>query len=160
MNKYLLPYFKGITECSTGLDTSCGMPISGGGINYRLNNSTGMSVFAFKDVTDGVYLSIIISTNINKGDKGISGKDWFYFDVTDKGILPTGWKEGLTRNDIINGYFVTSYEASTRDEPTEIYYACKKGEDEMSDTIEVYNRYACTALLMHDNWQIKEDYPW
>ena len=92
--------------------------------------------------------------------EAVAGKDWFYFDVTDKGVIPSGWKEGLTREDVINGFYQSSYKLSSREEPTEVYYACKKGEDEMSDVKEVYNRYACTILLMLDNWEIKDDYPW
>ena len=159
MEEKILPYLKGVTECSTGIEYSCGMPVSGAGINYKLNNGTGMSVLAYKRES-GNTLNVIISTNLNKGDKAVAGKDWFYFDVTDKGVIPSGWKEGLTREDVINGFYQDSYKLSSREEPTEVYYACKKGEDEMSDVKEVYNRYACTILLMLDNWEIKDDYPW
>ena len=134
LEKYITPYFSGITECSTGLKDDCGIPVSGLGINYKLNNGTGISLR--HSIEKKMY--IIISTNLNKKKGFIRGKNVFYFIVTEDGkVLPYGWCSGVTREEILND--------GLRDGPNN--YACRKEKRDLGEGIYDLNRHGCTLLL-------------
>lgn len=148
MEKYIIPYFTDLTECSTGgNDKKCGMPAGGNGINYVEDNGIGQSYMVDSQTNQ---LSIIVSGNITRKSY-VAGKDWFHFIVNTQGkVQPYGWYAGIKRSDITTGY--------TFNDPsgTPIHIACNN-----SDTDDILsNRYACTALLVYDNWSFKDDYPW
>ena len=74
----------------------------------------------------------------------------FYLYKKDSKLLPIAEVLDLTREDILNGKEVEIHGAN-------FYMACKKSKSDDNDT---YYRHGCTYLLMMDNWQIKDDYPW
>lgn len=155
LGKYILPYYKNYRECSTGIEYSCGSPVSIAGINYTLGNGIGLSFL--RDFNEK-KIFVNISLNINKGEDILLGRDAFYFEVKDGKVLPAGWYDGITREAILNGGIVPPWD-------TEINYifACEKlpkDEDDLEEDIIYEYRHGCTALLMLDNWEFKDDYPW
>ena len=147
IEKYIMPYYKGLTLCSEGLDDKCGNPMSEAGANYLTMNGTTLS-FLYRPT--GIY--VIIDVN-NKSNPNRIGYDAFYFKTNEKyELLPFGWYNGLTREQIKKGYKIPEYEENTD------IYSCKKSASE--DTPNELNRHACTALLYLDNWEFKKDYPW
>ena len=156
LEKYILPYYKNITECSTGKDYSCGYPVSAAGVNYQLDNGLGLSFL--KDFSKKtIYINISLSTN--KGENTLLGRDAFYFEVADGKVFPAGWYNGITREAILNDSFVPPWDTG---EITYIF-ACKKlpkDEEDLEENIIYEYRHGCTALLFLDNWEFKDDYPW
>ena len=144
MQKYLLPYFRNINEYSTGSDISItGLGISWAGINYVYNGTTAFSIAVFPSEPRIIFFTVAPNTKKLKKEGYIPGKTYFYFQINNGKIIPFGYMEGKSREDIINGY--------TYDYGTNI--ACNKSGVP-------YSRYSCTFLLMFDGWQIKDDYPW
>lgn len=136
-----MPYYKGLTLCSEGLDYKCGVAVSSKGANYLTINGTLLS-FLYRP--DKIFL--IIDVN-NKKKPNIIGFDTFYFMTNDKyELLPFGWYDGITRDDIKKGYKFNLNGTTSN-------LLCKKDNQNR-------NRYACTALLYLDNWEFKKDYPW
>jgi len=154
LSRYILPYFKGLTECSTGVDDTCGMQsVSTAGVNYRLNNGVGIS-FLVDVAVSKIYF--IVNLKFNK-ENLISGKDWFYFEISNGRVQPFGWYDGITREDILNGLVYTDPISGNK----WLELCSEKGLDELPEEyVAQDSRYGCTALLLLDNWQIKEDYPW
>lgn len=145
IEKYIMPYYKGLTLCSEGLDIDkkCGTCVSSAGANYLTFNGTSLSF-----VTKPPKLYVIIDTN-NKNKPNKIGYDAFYFTTNDKYELhPSGWFNGITRNVIKQGYTLDGYS-----------YSCKKNKNDPNDSKDLY-RHACTSLLFIDNWEFKKDYPW
>ena len=159
MAKYILPYYKNYKECSTGLDYSCGIPISAGGINYLVNNGLGLSFL--RDHTNK-SIPMIISVNVNKGEAALLGRDSFYFQIRNGKVLPEGWYDGITRDVILgNGYVGAVDTSNPESPPINLIYSCKKAPDKNPpDGASDEYRHACTALLVLDNWEFKDDYPW
>lgn len=155
MAKYILPYYKNYKECSTGKDYSCGLPVSAAGINYLLGNGLGLS-FLNEFKSKRIFVNISLSTN--KGENILLGRDCFYFEVKDGKVVPAGWYDGITREAILNDGFVPSWDSEYN-----YIFACKKlpkDEDDLEEDIIYEYRHGCTALLMLDNWEFKDDYPW
>ncbi len=145
VEKYIMPYYKGLTLCSEGLDYKCGVAVSGDGANYLTINGTSLS-FLYRP--DKIFL--IIDVN-NKEKPNIIGSDAFYFMTNDKyELLPFGWYDGITRDDIKKGYKFNL-------NGTTYNLLCKKDN---KDNQNPEYRHACTALLYLDNWEFKKDYPW
>jgi len=151
LNKYLVPYFSGIRECSVGINYECGVPMSKSGINYELNNGNYLSCVS--KAADKQILCV--STVNNKGEKSVSGKDWFYFAIANNRVTPYGWYDGITREDVIAGVDVPTVDIK-------FLVACRNNKSEdLSDEYYLEDeRAGCTALLMLDNWEFKDDYPW
>ncbi len=139
--QYFNPYLKSLHFCSTGIDYTCGRPVSNDAYNYVLANGSSLSIVVKNDRTIFIMIDVNGATKPNE-----IGKDAFYFDnVNYLGkILPAGWIKGLTREQILSGY--TSF--------GNYPFYCKSGNDENQ------NRHGCTALLMLDGWEFKDDYPW
>lgn len=145
VEKYIMPYYKGLTLCSEGLDYKCGVAVSSKGANYLTINGTLLS-FLYRP--NKIFL--IIDVN-NKKKPNIIGYDTFYFITNDKyELLPFGWYDGITRDDIKKGYKFNL-------DGTTYNLLCKK--DNKDNQNRDY-RHACTALLYLDNWEFKKDYPW
>lgn len=97
---YIAPYIKELRECSSGLDYSCTYPVSMDGVNYLINNGDGISILVCKNSDIAGYGNVVFllyDIHPNKGEKGISGKDYFYFVIHDGKLLPFGYTLGLTR---------------------------------------------------------------
>ena len=144
VEEYIKPYFNGLKECSVGNDDSCGVPVSYTGVNYILPNGTGLSMV----IHPVGKFYVIVDTN-GKGQPNTLGHDLFNFSAnnTNKNLLPYGWKENLTKEDIVNGY--------TDDLGN--FISCKKTKGDNENEL---HRHGCTALLMLNNWEIDKDYPW
>lgn len=147
VEKYIMPYYKGLTLCSEGLDKvnhKCGASLSFQGANYLTLNGTEIA-FLYRP-NDGIYVII----DVNNGAKPNKlGYDAFYFKTNENFELrPFGWYNGITREAILNGYTYNNYGADYTLE-------CRKMKNENDNY-----RHACTALLVLDNWEFKKDYPW
>ena len=68
-----------------------------------------------------------------------------YYIAKDNKILPFGWREWITRDDLLGAGVPYNHGE------TMAYKSIADGEG--------LNRYGCTALLMLDDWEIKDDYP-
>ena len=148
IEKYIMPYYKGLTLCSVGLDTKCGVAMSGAGANYLTMNGTTLS-FLYRPT--GIYVMIDVN---NKSKPNVIGHDAFYFKTNEKyELLPFAWYNGLTREQIKKGYEIENYDNRNNE-----IYSCKKSQSE--NTPNELHRHACTALLYMDNWEFKKDYPW
>ena len=136
MEKYLEPYFKGMTLC-TNLE-KCPTGITSDNADRRYFLSNGIQVDFYR-----AYGNILILIDID-GPKGKNtlGYDWFYFNYNKdlNKIMPHGWFEGITKDDIING---------KNDAPR-----CTM------DKSLIYYRHGCTALLMLMGWEMTNEYPW
>ena len=149
VEKYIMPYYKGLTLCSTGNDNKCGMSVSGHGANYITLNGTEIAIKASPSDSLNILLYIIIDIN-GKKKPNLIGYDAFYFTINENNnyeLRPYGWFNGITRETIKEGY---SYNGNT--------VACKKLPDKENPKMSY--RHGCTSLLMLDNWEIKNDYPW
>lgn len=160
--KYILPYYKNYQECGTGGDYTCGMPVSRNGVNYFMDSGVGLSfVPNFKNKK--VYVTVSVNNIGSENIKG--GRDWFYFSIGEGKVQPTGWYNGITRDVILGDGFI-AHEFDKVDSEgqvvTQYNLACKTtARDEMEGgNIEDEYRTGCTALLMLDNWEFKDDYPW
>ncbi len=85
-----------------------------------------------------------------KKTEKIMGRNTFYFSTNNyrKSVLPSGWIENLTREMVLSGYNTSGYT-----------YSCKKVKTN-DDDMYTDHRHGCTALLMIDGWEFKNDYPW
>ena len=143
VDTYIAPYYSSLKLCSTGngnKKNTCGAVVSNGGANYTTANGTGIS-FVISANTPKV--PTIVDTNGGKGPN-IIGTDYFYFSITDGKVLPAGWYDGITREDILNGY----------------NYSCKKTSVDKNNPDMYTLRHGCTALLLIDGWEFKDDYPY
>jgi len=133
---YFKPYLMNAKFCNDGTgDGSCGMTVSGTGVNYMLNNGVGLSMVLKSSGVKMVY--ILIDVN-NAKKPNVMGKDVFYFTLSPTtGLIPYDYVKGMTRDQAIS-------------DPT---FGCVKSGV-------TYPRYLCTALLMIDSWQMRSDYPW
>ena len=139
MEQYIEPYFKGMKLCSKDI---CQSGISSNDRRYLLNNGTEIDFY-----TNYGYLHFMVDVNNIKG-KNTMGYDKFYFCSGNSlnRLLPFGWYEGVTRNNIFTGYNFNDGGSNHK-----IYCKASSG---------TYDRHACTLLLMMDGWEFKDDYPW
>ncbi len=144
VNRYIMPYYKGLTLCSEGSSTKCGVPMSKYGANYLTLNGTELS---FRPEPDKIYILIDIN---NKAKPNKIGNDTFYFVTNEEYELrPYGWFNGITRENVLNGYSYFDNKVGR------LQVSCKNKNNSSGDY-----RAGCTALLMLDNWEFKKDYPW
>ena len=157
VEKYIRPYINNLQFCDNNSDDDtqkCGAFLSVKGKGYLLPDGTTISFVAGGDsysvdpLGNNFILTVII--DINAGQKPNKlGYDAFYFQLNKDGFGPWGFnqKEHFSRDDILTGY--TNAE--------NLFISCRKsGIDENDD----FYRHGCTLLLMLDNWEFKEDYPW
>lgn len=148
INRYILPYSKHLSECSQRIDYKCGMPISNAGITYISSGGYSLSMLSYSSSKRIlVMVTINPSTNMKQSDLSI-GRNAFYFQMRDGKFLPTGWQDGLTRDQIKSGW--------TTDDAYRSYFSCKSTQNNSRD----YNKHGCTALLFFDKFEFKDDYPW
>lgn len=152
IENYIIKYYKGVTRLENGKNPDgWNGVISKTAINFVSANGT---IFSMKATGNDKRLVLLIDTNGFKRPNKM-GTDMFYFEVYGKNgkLIPFGWKDGLTREMILDGY----------QEPKNpsIILACKPPSEETDNSeIKIYTRYACTSLLMLDGWEFKKDYPW
>ena len=137
MKKYLEPYFKGMTLCTNLEKCPTGITSTNTDRRYFLSNGTQIDFTIYHNNT----VMILIDIDGPKG-KNTMGYDWFYFNYNRdlNRIMPYGWFEGITKDDIING---------KNDAPR-----CT-----MDKSLDYY-RHGCTALLMLLGWEMTNEYPW
>lgn len=147
IEKYIMPYYKGLTLCSEGVTYKCGYPVSYDGANYLTLNGTQISFV----VSQTEILYVIIDIN-GKEKPNILGNDSFYFEINEVDskyeLRPSGWHNGITKEKIKEGF---------KDNKGYIY-TCKKIQNKENPN--ELHRHGCTAWLMIDNWEFKNDYPW
>ena len=105
-----------------------------------LNNG---QIIVFSNYKGGNYKAFCADINGYK-NPNIVGKDFFCFTIQyPNGVVPYGYKNAFSystfgetydRNMLLNGS----------------YQSCNKAK----------NGLWCTALIVNDGWQIKDDYPW
>ena len=142
VNRYITPYYKGVTMLQDG-SVPGWTTISTTGINFISSNGT---IFSGKPNNSKAFYVLIDVNGFKKPNK--MGTDIFYFATSTGKLMPDGWEDGLTREMILNGY---SHEGHI--------YTCKTAKSE-SDDATLQARHACTSLLMIDGWEFKKDYPW
>ena len=143
VNRYITPYYKGVTMLQDGM-ISGWSGISVTGINFISSNGT---IFSGKPNSTNAFYVLIDVNGFKKPNK--MGTDIFYFATSTGKLMPDGWEDGLTREMILNGY---SHNGGST-------YTCKTAKSE-SDDATLQARHACTSLLMIDGWEFKKDYPW
>ena len=160
LNYFIVPYFNNAVLCGIGNSTNsnttekCGFSVSSSAHTYRLQNGTIVSMVphssfdAFERVSNPYILALTIDVNgVNKPNK--LGTDIFFFVLMpDKGLVPVGY--GLSREELINGG-EWSLNGGTN------IYECKYDKTNLDDASEL-NRHGCTALLMMDGWEFRDDY--
>lgn len=136
--KYIEPYFKGMTLCTN--TAQCPTGISPGHYDRRYFLNNGTQIDFYRDGSVPFY--ILIDIDGPKG-KNTMGYDWFYFTYNKdlNKIMPCGWFEGITKENILNGSAGT--------------YRCSTDK-----SLGVYYRHGCTALLMLLDWEMTDEYPW
>lgn len=149
-NKYWVPYFQNITKYNWAQDLGyednlCWTNLNGKKIGWRVSSDESRMLFTFADGTVVFYprnttdingnpaYTKLFYVDINGSKKpNIIGRDVFVFYVVDyDNIKPYCYNN--------NADYIKNH--------------CKK-------SIAENNTNCCTAKIMYDGWQIKEDYPW
>lgn len=137
INKYLAPYMKNVTVKAGGEDSASADIILANGTIIDIwngNNENNTQVHAH------VYFT--------KKDKAVSGKNVFTYYIgygTNEYCLFKD-KKGVRPYDYTGGFQNDDIRKILRDAPT---FGCNEE-----------SRGLCAALIMHDGWQIKDDYKW
>lgn len=149
-NKYWVPYFQNITKYNWAKDLGyednfCWTNLNGRRIGWQVKSDDSRILFTLADGTVVFYprnttdsdgnpaYTRYFYVDINGSKKpNVIGKDVFIFNVVDYDNLKPYCHE---RNETV------------------INNNCKK-------SISENNTNCCTAKIMYDGWQIKEDYPW
>ena len=91
------------------------------------------------------YKAFAIDANGKKGPN-VLGKDLFAFVIQrDYGLTPLGYQSGGRGSERFGEYNRAVVKSNTQ-------YACNRNAPDAG--------YWCTALLLMDGWQFKDDYPW
>ena len=149
-DKYILPYYKNLKFCSFGRnEPNCGEVYGGNSANYITQNGTGMSFYINENYNGYKFIAVVIDIN-NSKKPNLFGNDAMTFELSDDGrLVPSGWVDGLTRDDAKNGFEnskgqTVSCESEYINENGKIIYAKRNG---------------CTPLFYLDNFEFKSDYP-
>lgn len=152
--KYILPYLKGYRYCASGKSDEavkkCGLAAFSASHTYFLSNGVAISLQPNIGRTDTV-LNLVMDVNGPKSPNRF-GYDQFQFYLYRKygNLAPINEVSELTREEILQGKQVMI-------DGNMHYAACKKSKSEDND---IYYRHGCTALLIMDGWEFKDDYPW
>ena len=152
LNKYMLPYLNSPKFCANGKSdeakAKCGAASFSVSQTYTLPNGVAISILPH---SSSIVMNIEIDVNGPK-QPNRAGYDQFQFYLLGENGKLSFIREinGFTREDILAG------KQTTIDGRTN-YVACKKSQ---TDERDIYYRSGCTALLMMDGWEIKDDYPW
>lgn len=131
--KYIEKYYKNISYCDYKT-RPCGSSVGTAGVHYITVNGTAISISS--NPSRNVVANILISLD-TRPKKYLH--NCFYFVIDKKyGVVPFGMMDNLTREDILNGYKFEQYNIG-----------CNESDIN-----------ACTALLMLDEWEFTDDYPW
>lgn len=161
LHKYYLPYFRVIKSCETDI-ADCGFAesklLNGSGNDHINNDGTayvltdGTSIL-FTNFPSKNYIVMYLDVNGMKAPNTV-GKDQFRFDL--------GFGDYVRQGLIMAGTGLTPITAETYDNFTRDIlinggdangtpgYSCNTGG----------KGYYCGGLIMHDGWEIKDDYPW
>ena len=154
LKQYILPYLKSPKFCANGMGdeakAKCGAAAFTVSQTYILTNGVAISLLPGK-LRGNILLNIVIDVNGPKSPNRM-GYDQFQFMLMEEnGKMSTvGGRYDLTREDILAGKQV-EIDKGTHS------VACKKSKTDEED---IYYRHGCTALLMLDGWEFKDDYPW
>ncbi|MBE7709801.1 MAG: type II secretion system protein [Cyanobacteria bacterium SIG32] len=158
LQKYLLPYLKSPIFCGNGYTEEtiekCGAANFNKGQTYFLANGTTLSITPTfgNNASHNIIFNMGIDVNGPK-KPNMEGTDHFQFCLYGDGrFAPFKPTLSMTREEILAGKNIDLYESGTN-----YHVACKKAKVHESDH---YYRLGCTALLMLDNWEFKDDYPY
>ena len=161
-DKYIAPYLNVVKKCGVSEAGDCKTVITPLGAHYAETVVTNFAsrIYAKYFLTDGTL--IIVAPNVYTNDNGFIsqairiyvdingskkpnmwGKDFFYFSYvrTDDPSL-----SDVNGKFLPNGSRYTEYELLTRDDDN----SCNKDKA----------GWNCAALIMKQNWEITNDYPW
>lgn len=151
-DKYMKKYLKKTSELTYGqykshvtLKNINGTACSEAWCTYSISHYVKLadgSIIGFSEYVGGNYKAFVVDLNGYK-NPNTTGKDYFVFTIQDKfKVAPYG---------IGNSNGVTIGKTYDRDIITgDNFRACNKTKTGVW----------CTALIMMDNWEIKDDYPW
>lgn len=155
-NQYLKPHFATINETKYGkISAEIKYSRPNGSIedNFTPFNSNALVVstvdgmtFYFSSYINANYKGIVVDLNGYKKPNRF-GRDLFMFSISPEyGLVPYGYKGTC---DMGNAYdtFDREYLKSAR------RYGCSKQAGETNGAF-------CSALIITDGWEIREDYPW
>lgn len=141
INKYLVPYMKiiAVEEGSEGGKWPAGIVKLANGTEIKIWNGYNENI-----------KSVEVSVMLNGKEKSIYKKSYFVFYIgsTSGNNHLFNDKKGVKPYDFTGGYQNDDLRTILRDAPS---YGCNK-ESQIGKL--------CSALIMHDGWQIKDDYPW
>ncbi|MDR1327765.1 MAG: type II secretion system GspH family protein [Heliobacteriaceae bacterium] len=164
LDTYIFPYLKTTKICRTN-NVECGFTyhesykaLNGQPAGMGNNDAENVSVMLaggtsinFIVAVSRIYNYLIVMVDVNGPKKpNVVGKDTFRFNLFfngERGFKPVG--AGLTRNALLNTGGVCENKLTY---PSS--YACNK------NISGVAAGQLCSALIMLDGWQIKDDYPW
>ncbi len=151
--KYYLPYMNGAEECNfvncflklnyswfqlSGYSAS-GMAVA----NYIVRTSDGMYLY-FLPNTPGGYIWMFVDINGAKRPNKV-GRDIFVFDIY-------GYAN-VTRRENFRLKFWGQHKPKYEDLLNSDYYGCNK-------KAVGYSGFQCGEVILRNNWEIPEDYPW
>jgi len=149
---YILPYLNVMKNCKTSQNGDCSFDayFLNGSVNnylkglYKVYLNDGTKI-AFEPLTQGTNTFVIIYADINGSQKpNRFGRDIFSFLVYI-----------YSNNERLQGVFLPNGadEFSSREKFLSTCTGCCNRKSSFSG-------YYCSAVIMHDTWQIKKDYPW
>ena len=155
LNKYLLPYLNSPKFCANGMSdeakAKCGLASFTVSQTYILSNGAAISAIP---INSNIVMNVEIDVNGPKRPNRTGYDQFQFYLLGESGKLSfISEVEGFTREDILAGKQTTTGIHS----PKSVYMACKKSKTDEND---IYYRSGCTALLMMDGWEFKDDYPW
>ena len=157
MDKYLIPYIKDIkSEDEKVLENQSAQ-------RYVLADGTAIRAWSWNNSKVKPFFMLYVDIN---GDKSpnIYGKDIFIFHIFSQEANWYNAGSGNVAQDIPKaGLYPDGYGYSRDTMLNNGWRGCnKRGGKATSDGVELDNAGGafCTALIMYDGWQIKEDYKW
>ena len=149
-NKYWVPYFQNITKYNWAKDLGyednfCWTNLNGRRIGWQVKSDDSRILFTLADGTVVFY-----PRNTTDSDGNPAYTRYFYVDINGSKTPNVIGKDVFIFN-VVDYDNLKPY-CYGRNE-TVINNNCKK-------SISENNTNCCTAKIMYDGWQIKEDYPW
>lgn len=159
MNKYIVPYIKDIAEREK----------SGNNLSkeYILADGSTLYAWTYHYSQDGYKQCVFRQFNVDiNGDKkpNVLGKDIFIFYVFPKKAgFYNGGTGDIAQNVPHGGLYPDGYGYLRDTMKNDSWRGCnRRGDTVLNGDVEVDNLGGafCTALIMYDGWEIKNDYNW
>ena len=157
MDKYLIPYVKDIKSKNERVAEGQSAQ------RYVLADGTTIRAWSWKNPEIKPFFMLLVDIN---GDKSpnVFGKDIFIFHIFSQEASRYNAGSGdVAKNVPKGGLYPDGYGYSRDAMLNDRWRGCnKRGEKTMNNGVETNNAGGafCTALILYDGWQIKEDYKW